>query len=306
MSYEFLCNYQDIHATFEDPGKAPAAKGTWAKLIEQYKESRYFENLSEQSKSSYRTYLSLLEEYFGDIPVALLTTPEVYDLQEALQDTPRKADYVISVLSRLITYGIKKGYRNDNPALKVEKISKPEGHRPWEDFEITAFRKKWKPDTVERIAFELLLSTGQRGGDVIKMTRQFYRKGWIKVRQEKTDELVDIPAAKALADILDPWLENHPHMMLITNSRGAQFKKRNFQKIMRDAYKECGFGLDVTTHGLRYTAATILHELGLDWEVIASITGHSTMQMVKKYTRKKRLAARAIAKLDENQIGTKL
>lgn len=58
----------------------------------------------------------------------------------------------------------------------------------------------------------------------------------------------------------------------------------------------------MTTHGLRYTAATMLHELGLDWEVIASVTGHQTVAMVRKYTAKKRNAQLAITSLDAARV----
>ncbi len=68
---------------------------------------------------------------------------------------------------------------------------------------------------------------------------------------------------------------------------------------MRAAYEAAGLPTDVTTHGLRYTAATVLRELGCDWEDIAAITGHSTVQMVRKYTRQRRTAEVAIARLDD-------
>lgn len=301
MSYEFLCNYQDIHATFEDPGKAPNKSGTWAKLVEHYKAAPEFIKLAKKTKAEYARYMSIIENTYGDVPVALLTTPEVYELRDVFQETPRKADFLVSVVSRLLTFSIQRGYRKDNPAIGVKKIHSTDGYRAWEDYEIKAFRDVWKAGTLERVAFELALNTGQRGGDIIKMTRDRYRNGWVKVKQEKTGDLVDVPATRALKAVLDPWLAKQSHMMLITSGKGAAFEKRHFEKIMRSAYNEVGFGLDITTHGLRYTAATVLHELQLDWEVIASITGHKTMQMVQKYTRKKRLAARAIAKLDENE-----
>ncbi|MCR9214792.1 MAG: tyrosine-type recombinase/integrase [Proteobacteria bacterium] len=306
MSYEFLCSYNDIHATFEDPGKAPNKKGTWGKMIEDYKDSPDFKKLAASTKSDYRSYLSILETTYGDLPVALLTIPEVYELRDTFQDTPRKADYLISVLKALLKFGKKRGYRKDNPAEGVEDINVPTPHRPWEDYEIIAFRKYWKPDTTERVAFELALNTGQRGQDVIKMTRSDLKDGKVQVVQLKTSVKLVIKLSQALKDVLDPWLENHDHMMLITNSRGAPFKKRNFENVMRRAYTDAGFDLDTTTHGLRYTAATILKELKLTDEEIASVTGHETMAMVKKYTEQQRRMARAIARLDANQIRTDL
>ena len=62
-----------------------------------------------------------------------------------------------------------------NPAERIKPLDEGDGHRPWEDNEIAMFREKWKPDTVQRIAFELGLSTAQRGGDLIEMARSHYR-----------------------------------------------------------------------------------------------------------------------------------
>jgi integrase len=56
---------------------------------------------------------------------------------------------------------------------------------------------------------------------------------------------------------------------------------------------------DVTGHGLRYTAATRIHELGLSWEDVASITGHKTMAMAKKYSQQKKRAGNVVAVLNK-------
>ena len=45
-------------------------------------------------------------------------------------------------------------------------------------------------------------------------------------------------------------------------------------------------------------AATRLRELGLSWDVIASITGHDTAEMVAYYTEQKRKAQIAIGTLN--------
>jgi hypothetical protein len=48
---------------------------------------------------------------------------------------------------------------------------------------------------------------------------------------------------------------------------------------------------------LRYSAATILHELGQERETIAAVTGHETVAMARKYTEKRRRARLAISRL---------
>ena len=54
----------------------------------------------------------------------------------------------------------------------------------------------------------------------------------------------------------------------------------------------------VTAHGLRFTAATRLRELGCSWEDIAAITGHDTAEMIEHYTEQKCKAKLAIGRLD--------
>ena len=301
-SYEFLSHYNDIHASFEDPGNAPVALGTFARLIEEFTQSPEFKNLADKSRSEYKRYLAMIQKPLGDHPVAELTTPQVYMIRDKLSETPRKADYLISVLKKILGFSVKRGYRKENPAAGVEKISKPKSYIPWEDFQIQAFRSQWGIDTMQRVAFELALNTGQRGGDIIDMTRSDYNDGWISVQQNKTGQKLEIPVSAALAEVLDPWLVKHKHIMLVTNANGAQFKKNNFEHVMRRAYNACGFNLDLSTHGLRYTAATVMREIGVTRDDIAAITGHQTEQMLHKYTRQKRRAERAITVLDGNKI----
>jgi integrase len=110
-----------------------------------------------------------------------------------------------------------------------------------------------------------------------------------------------------LKAILEPWLKTHDQLVLLVNSEGCAFKIDHFRHLMRDAYVAAGLPDDVTTHGLRYSAATILHQLGCDWEMIASITGHETAAMVRKYTEKRRLARLSIDRLNfarKNPLGT--
>ncbi|MBK5910084.1 hypothetical protein CCR85_01070 [Rhodothalassium salexigens] len=189
------------------------------------------------------------------------------------------------------------GWRN--PAKGVRKLRTGPGHRPWEDTEVEQFRTHWPPDTPQRVAFELLLNTGQRGGDVIAMVRQQYHAGVISLTQAKTGVRIDVPASKSLRAVIDPWLATHPHMVILTGPKGKGLGVDYFRHMMRAAYSAAALPTSCTTHGLRYTAATVMRELGLDWDDIAAVTGHKTTAMVRKYTAKRRRAARAIARLDE-------
>jgi integrase len=139
----------------------------------------------------------------------------------------------------------------------------------------------------------------QRGpGDIGPMIRQQYFKSEIAVAQEKTKERVWIPASHDLREVLDPWLEEHKHVVLFPTPTGRPLKVDHMRHLMRDAIRAAALPDNCTLHRLRYTFATRAIELGLDWQTIESIVGHRTAEMAFKYTEKRRRARFAIATLD--------
>lgn len=298
----FVDAWSRIHRSFEDrPNAAPSA-GTLRNLVGDYLESADYLQLAPSSRKDYRRICDDLVRRFGDLPVATLPREFVIRLRDSMKATPRQANYTIAVLRVLLSFAMDRPatYRlSVNPANDVRKLRTGPGHEPWTDSQIASYRDRWPAGSWERTAFELLLNTGQRGGDVAGMKRTQYAGGWIRVRQAKGGDLVEIPASAALQDALQIWLSARPAIDMLPGERGGSIKVDAFRHRMKDAYRAAGLDA-VTTHGLRYTAATILDELGCDERTIAAITGHRTGQMVRKYTAKKRRAAAAIARLDAN------
>lgn len=199
------------------------------------------------------------------------------------------------------------------------------GHRPWEEDELVPFRKRWALGTFERTGFEVMLQTAQRGCDAVKMRWPDISEGMIQVHQTKTGARLWIPISLDLQDALGAWKSVQDRLReaeaatkkrgserdeyIIVGQRGRHISADRFRHVMGDAFGavkglEHGLAIEgITTHGLRSTAATILRELGCDWEEIASITGHETVAMVRKYSGRKRKAKRAITKLDASRLG---
>lgn len=137
---------------------------------------------------------------------------------------------------------------------------------------------------------------------VARMGRPHYRHGVLAVVPEKTRRStgarLEIPASADLRAVLDPYLRTHDQMTLLVTPAGRPFRVDFFRHFMRAAYTAAGLPADFTTHGLRYAAATRFHELGVPLDDIGLITGQATMQMVRKYTEKRRRTRLAIAKLN--------
>ncbi len=298
----FMAAYTRIHQSFEHaPDSHRGAAGTMAALIEHFLDSPEYKQLSDPSRYEYRRYLDQIKRAMGSKPVATMPPERVLAFRDRYQDRPRTANYVVSVLRRLMAFALQRGYRPDqvNPAAGIKPLkTSGRGHRAWEEGEIKKFRDHWPKESLQRVAFELLLNTGQRGGDVAAMTRGQYDGQVIRLTQRKTGERLIIPASETLTAVLDPWLATHKNLVILTTRKGTGLNIYYFRHMLRDAFDDAGLPKDCDAHGLRYTAATVLKELGCDWEDIGAITGHATVEMVRKYTKKKRRATVAIARLN--------
>jgi integrase len=280
--------------------------GSVGDLIQQYKRAPDYKQLAVRTRDQYAKYLDQIKNIWNDVPVRSIERRHVFALRDTYADHPRTANFYVQVLRLLLAFGVDRGFARQNVALRPKLLRTGEGYRPWEEHEIASFRSTWSPETRERVLFELLVNTGQRTVDVIAMQRGHIRATpdgpEISVRQQKTGVRVWVPLSTELEAVLTPWLKTHTSLMLIPSevTTGA-LSVSGLRQIMRPAYVEAGLPKDCVNHGLRYTAAVRLSELGCDWETIATITGHETVTMVRKYLAKRRQARIAINKLDRRK-----
>ena len=100
--------------------------------------------------------------------------------------TPAAANKLRKLLSLLMRVAILEGWRKDNPCVAVKGVKiKSKGHRTWTDEEITAFEAFYPIGTEARLAFALLLYTGQRRSDVVRMGRQHVMEDGVSPRAEE-------------------------------------------------------------------------------------------------------------------------
>lgn len=143
----------------------------------------------------------------------------------------------------------------------------------------------------------LMLYTGQRRSDMVKMGWQHITGDRIRVRQLKTDAMLSIPIHPELADILAHATKTD--MPIVLTQFGKPFTANGFGNRMR---KWCATAElpDCTSHGLRKAAARRMAEAGCTNKEIMAITGHQTDKEVTRYTKaadQKRLADRAMKAL---------
>jgi integrase len=307
-SIEFMSAYQAALAAVSPP--PPSSKhivhGSLAEITNGYFRSVAFANLSETSQQLYRSVLKPILEAHGHRLVRELPKTAARNIVEAIgASRPGMANVTRTALSQVMAYAIATNVRTDDPFAGLERY-RLGTHHTWTEAEIAQFERRWPLGTRERLAFALLLYTAQRGGDVVRMTRNDIIDGCIRVSQEKarkgtTNELM-IPIHQALARALQAdSVVGMQH--LITNAHGRPL--RGISKFIEKAVARAGLPPHCTAHGLRKAALRRLAEHGSTTKEIAAMSGHRSLKEIERYTARAdqaRLAQSAVAKLpDENK-----
>ena len=144
------------------------------------------------------------------------------------------------------------------------------------------FEAHWAVGTRERLAFDLLLYSAQRSGDVRQMGRQQVRDSAILVRQEKTKAFLELPIHPRLKASLDTVPVGQ--MLFLTTQAGVGFTAGGFGNWFREACRSAGIE-NRSAHGLRKSAATRLADAGCTEAQIKAVTGHTTSKEVERYTK---------------------
>jgi integrase len=145
---------------------------------------------------------------------------------------------------------------------------------------------------------ELAIGIGQRLADLLKMKWSDIEDGGGGVTQNKTETELWIPFTSRLKEVLAQ--APRKGFYIIADEHGRALNQRAVQARILKIRKKVGLE-EYQIHGWRYTAASQLSTAGATDAEIAAITGHKSVQMVAKYSRKhnqRKLAQNAQRKRD--------
>lgn len=296
-SHEFMAAYQ---AALGTPLVRPARQGpgTVAALIVDYLRGPAFVNLKPSSQATYRIVLDRFGMKHGHRLVRDMPRAKVAAYVHAIgAEHPGMANLTRAVLRRLLAQAVRLGYRNDNPVAEIDRYKIGTRHT-WSEAELAAFERRWPLGTRERLAYALLLYTGQRGGDVVRMRRQDISGGAIAVVQEKTGTALSIPIHPELVAAMKGGPRKGMH--LIGDPNGRPIGRPALTAFMKRAAEAAGLPPQCLAHGLRKAQMRRLAEGGASAKQIASISGHKTLREIERYTAaadQKRLSKAAMDKL---------
>jgi integrase len=278
--------------------------GSFRALAVSYFQSLGFCSMNPRTQRVYRNVVERLCEQtdktggkVGNYPVSLLKREHIVRLMAAKSDRPEAANMLRRVLRAMMKYAVESDLRANDPTRDVRAMkSKGQGAHSWSETEIAQFETCHAIGSRARLGFALLLFTGQRRSDVVRMGRQHIRDGAIHLRQQKTSVELAIPLHPSLDAIITNTLSGN--LTFLTTQFGRPFTSNGFGNWFR---KQCdAAGLPhCSAHGLRKAAARRLAEAGCTPHEIAAITGHASLKEVSRYTKavdQKRLATAAMEK----------
>lgn len=259
-------------------------------VVVAYRQMPEFTELAGKTRKDYERILRTIEDEFGDTPLAAFGDHRIrgdfFEWRDKIaKRSLRMADYSWSVLRRVIQVAYNRGKVSYNHAQEGGRLyASDRADKIWSADEVNIFMAK-APYSLQ-CAMLVALYTGQRQGDILRLTWGNYDGEWLRLRQSKTKRRVEIKVAEPLRRLLDILKENRKAATILTDERDQPWKADNFRSRWAHVCSDARI-VDRHFHDLRGTAATLMRAAGSDAETIASIFGWSAKtagEMLDTYT----------------------
>ncbi|SHO65855.1 Phage integrase family protein [Pseudoxanthobacter soli DSM 19599] len=298
--------------------KQKSASTTFQTLIDLYLDSDEYLSCSERTRTDYRNLISArpdnIEKNFGKMPLSAFTEKNRATTRGIFKEwrdmlarrSRRQADYAWVVLARICSVAVDRGKIPTNPCEKGGRLYRADrSEQVWTDEDEQKFLAS-APEHL-RLAILLAIWTGQRQGDLLKLTWTAYDGQTIRFRQGKTRARITIPVGAPLKAALDTEIAKRRGTLILLTAAGTPWTPDGFRASWRKAVAKAGIS-GLTFHDLRGTAITRLAVAGGTVPEIAALTGH-TLKDVESIldahylSRGSGLAESAIIKLEAHVKG---
>ena len=271
--------------------------GTFAWLLDRYRDSQAWAKLSLATRKQREAIFRPIVTDIGAKPFAVVTRKAMQASLDRRKDTPFQAKNFLDAMRGLFRWAVQAQHVEADPTEGIRAAKpKTEGFKVWTEDEVALFERRWPVGTRERLAFDLLLYTGLRRGDVAQLGRQHVKDGVITLRTAKTGQVVTLPILPQLADSIAATKTGD--LAFIATAAGRPMVKEGFGNWFRDVCNAAG--VTGSAHGLRKLGATRAADNGATEAQLEAIFGWRGGGMASLYTRqanRKKLALEAMDKM---------
>lgn len=241
-----------------------------------------------------------LKAKLGKYSLAAITPDLVAEYRDGRLEEGKKANTVrleLALLGHLFTVAIQEwriglAY---NPVANIRKPSPGEGR----DRRLSAGEETKLLDAVNKYSNPMLgwivraaLATGMRSNEIVTLRRSQVdlKRRIISLTNTKNGSARTVPLTLAATKIFDEALANPVRPidceLIFFGEPGRDKKTRRpyaFNKVFGKIKADIGLA-DLHFHDLRHEAVSRLVEAGLSDQKVSAISGHKSMQMLKRYT----------------------
>lgn len=256
--------------------KVLPVQGTLQSILTGFQSSSDWDELAPRTQRDYVKLIKVIEAKFGTFPISGLSDRRTRGVFMAWRDerakaSRRQADYGWQVFARILSWALGRGLIAANPCEKGGRLYRgSRAENVWTDADEASFLEKAPAHL--HLPLILALWTGQRQGDLLRLTWQQYDGEKIRLKQGKTGMRVVVPVGGPLKAMLD---QNRQKMgRILLTAEGDIWTEDGFRSSWRKATIKAGV-VGVTFNDLRGTAVTRLALAECTEAEIATITGHS-------------------------------
>lgn len=281
---EYRACVEGIAAEPIAPGIGRSAPGSFDDLIARYYRAPDFLDPSDRTREVYRGVIERWRVKYGAAMVRDLEPRHVEDMMAEMLPHRTAANMLRKRLRALMQFAIRQGLARTNPviATKPYKVDGT-GFHTWSEDEIARYEARHPLGSKARLALDLMLWTGQRGGDARLMGPQHVKNKRLIVTQEKGQGRVTV-SLPILAPLARSILATKSGaLVFLTSEHGKPYTRKGFGNKIRQWCDEAGLP-QCSAHGLRKAAARRFAEAGCSNQQIKSWTGHTTDSEVSRYT----------------------
>jgi integrase len=298
---EFDAEYQAALAGLppRQSTKDKTSIGSLAWLIERYRERTAWSDLSSATRRQRENIFKHVLESAGGQPFAKITTATIMAGRDRRASTPAQSRNFLDAMRGLFRWALKAKLVKSDPTVGVDNPPRPNtgGFQVWTEDDMAAYEARWPLGTRQRVWLDVLIYTGLRRGDAVRLGRQHVRNGVATIKTEKTDTIVTLPILPALTETIQAGPCGD--LTFIAGENGRPLTKESFGNLFRKACRDAGLR-DRSAHGLRKAAATRAANAGATVAQLEAIFGWNGGTMASLYTKaadRRRLAMEAMHKL---------
>lgn len=270
-------------------------------LIERYRETKAYQDLSQATRRQRDNIFQAVKARSGGARYRAITEADIEGGKQARADTPSQARNFLDAMRGLFRWAKRSRLVTVDPTSGVEnpRRAKTQGFAPWTEDDLVAYERRWPEGTRERVWLHVLLYTGLRRGDAVRLGRQHVRDGVATIKTEKSRYTVEVNVT--ILPPLERTLEIGPtgDLAFIVGESRRPLKKETFGNMFRAACNAAGLK-GKSAHGVRKIGAQRAAEAGATVAELEALFGWTGGTMASYYTRnadRKRLARAAAEKI---------